>query len=202
MSFPAFFDQVPRITTYDPLAEFLGAASDGRMEYAYVDAVRLAGHSCPTVAGAWLCTLKGLRALFGDAPAERGAVKLSFRGQADEGTVGVIANVMGLVTGAAGEGGFKGLGGNFHRNGLVSFGDESIGGQVRMSTGRKAVDVTFNHSVVPFPPQLGPSLGAALHPHATSADRQVVGDMFQARVHQILIEHWDDPALVTVTAVA
>ena len=35
----------------DPLAALLGAAEDGRLEYHYADAVRLAGHSCPTWLG-------------------------------------------------------------------------------------------------------------------------------------------------------
>lgn len=34
------------------LAEFPGAAKNGRVEYTYLDTVNLAGHSCPAVAGA------------------------------------------------------------------------------------------------------------------------------------------------------
>ena len=52
MQHPAFFDKVKPIVLYDALAEFLGAAQAGRVEYGYLDAVKLAGHSCPTVAGA------------------------------------------------------------------------------------------------------------------------------------------------------
>lgn len=52
MHYPAFFDDVPAIRLYDPLAEFLGAVDDGVIEYRYLDAVKLAGHSCPTVASA------------------------------------------------------------------------------------------------------------------------------------------------------
>lgn len=51
MSFPAFFDDAPEIRVRDPLAAFLGSAEDGVMTYRYADAVRLAGHSCPVVAG-------------------------------------------------------------------------------------------------------------------------------------------------------
>lgn len=51
MQLPAFFDEVPAIVVTDPLAETLGAAEGGLIEYRYVDAVKLAGHSCPTVAG-------------------------------------------------------------------------------------------------------------------------------------------------------
>ena len=50
MALPAFYAQAPRITVHDALAELLGAAEGGLIEYGYEDAVRLAGHSCPTVA--------------------------------------------------------------------------------------------------------------------------------------------------------
>ena len=44
MQTPEFFDTVPRIVVRDALAEFLGAVGDGVIEYAYLDAVKLAGH--------------------------------------------------------------------------------------------------------------------------------------------------------------
>ncbi|SBT03218.1 hypothetical protein ACCAA_10140 [Candidatus Accumulibacter aalborgensis] len=59
MNFPEFFDSAPRIAVRDPLARFLGAAAEGIIEYAYSDAVKLAGHSCPTVASARLERLPG-----------------------------------------------------------------------------------------------------------------------------------------------
>ena len=52
--FPAFFQDIPPLTLRDPLAALLGAAEGGLIDYRYADAVKLAGHSCPTVAGAWL----------------------------------------------------------------------------------------------------------------------------------------------------
>ena len=58
MDYPAFFDQVPRIALRDPLSAFLGAFAGGVVEYSCVDAVKLTGHSCPTVAGAYLMTAK------------------------------------------------------------------------------------------------------------------------------------------------
>ena len=54
MRFPDFFDHAPVIRLHDPLAQLLGSTIDGVMDYRYADAVRLAGHSCPTVAGAFL----------------------------------------------------------------------------------------------------------------------------------------------------
>ena len=63
MRTPAFFDQVPPIVVHDALAQTLGALHDGLIEYRYLDAVKLAGHSCPTVAGAWLMARHALAAL-------------------------------------------------------------------------------------------------------------------------------------------
>lgn len=74
MALQAFFDQAPRITLRDGLAAFLGATDDGLIEYRYADAVRVAGHSCPTVAGAYLMALAGMRALYPDDVPERGGV--------------------------------------------------------------------------------------------------------------------------------
>ena len=101
MSLRAFFADAPRITVRDALSEFLGASDDGLIEYGYADAVRVAGHSCPTVAGAYLMALAGLRALYPDATPERGGIEVVMNGGEDEGTTGVIAQVFTLLTGAA-----------------------------------------------------------------------------------------------------
>ncbi len=47
MKYPAFYDLVPGIALADPLAAFLGATEQGVIEYRYIDAVKLTGHSCP-----------------------------------------------------------------------------------------------------------------------------------------------------------
>ena len=102
MSFPAFFDRIPSLTLHDALAEVLGAAADGMIEYRYGDAVRLAGHSCPTVAGAWLMARGALHALYPEAIPERGNIRVELRAGQDAGTAGVVGSVLGLITGAAG----------------------------------------------------------------------------------------------------
>jgi hypothetical protein len=108
MKHPGFFDEAPRLTVYDPLSAFLGATEDGLVEYTYLDVVKLAGHSCPTVAGAYLMTLRALRHLYqGEIPI-RGDIDVALGQEATDGVAGVIASVATLVTGAAGEGGFKG----------------------------------------------------------------------------------------------
>ena len=59
MDFPEFFDKAPVVSLRDPLAVFLGASGSGKFTYSYADAVKLAGHSCPTVAGAYLMVRRG-----------------------------------------------------------------------------------------------------------------------------------------------
>ena len=100
MHTPDFFDAVPAIIVVDALAETLGAAEGGLIEYRYVDAVRLEGHSCPTVAGAWLATGAALARLYPGETPRRGEIRVELRQAIDESVAGVIASVAGLVTGA------------------------------------------------------------------------------------------------------
>lgn len=186
MKTPEFFSAMPSIAVRDPLAEFLGAAEDGRLEYSYVDAVKLAGHSCPTVAGAWLATVKALRTLYGDELPERGAVRVELRGSVEEGVTGVVAAVAGLVTGAAAEGGFKGIAGRFERRGLLVFG-AAIEGDLRftrLDTGASA-EVELEHAA-PAAPELIGALRRAVAPNATEAERTAFADAWQARVAGML----------------
>lgn len=197
MATPAFFAQVLPVTLRDPLAEFLGASSDGLVEYRYLDAVKLAGHSCPTVAGAWLMTLKALERLYPNATPERGRIRVELRGGAHEGVIGVMASVIGLVTGAAGEGGFKGIAGRFERRGLLSFG-APIAGEVRFTrtdTG-KSVEAEFDSNAVPAPADASGRLQRALARDASSAERAAFAAGWQERVARILLEHRDDARLV------
>ena len=110
MQTPDFFEEVPTIVLCDALAETLGAATGGVMEYRYLDAVKLAGHSCPTVAGAWLMTRLALARLYPGQMPRRGELRVELREAQEAGVAGVIAGVAGLVTGAAGPGGFHGSG--------------------------------------------------------------------------------------------
>lgn len=200
MRCPYFFDQVRPIVMYDPLAEFLGAAEGGLVEYRYVDAVKLAGHSCPTVAGAYLMILKALARLYGGDRPERGAVGVELRDDAAAGVTGVIANVAGLVTGAAQEGGFKGIGGRFDRRHLLAFG-APIEGEIRfrrVDTGA-AVEARYRPERVPPDPEMRLLLQRIQTPEATAQDRQRFGTLWQDRVRRILIDHIDDPELVVLS---
>lgn len=199
MKTPAFFDAVATIGVTDPLAALLGAAEGGRIEYGYLDAVKLAGHSCPTVAGAWLMTRTALARLYPDATPQRGGVRVELRQAVDDGVAGVIASVAGLVTGAANEGGFKGLAGRFGRQGLLQFG-VAMAGEIRFTRLDNGASVELAHfpQSVPRPSGLAQLMRDALAPQANAATREAFAEAWQDWVRMILVEHADDPALITV----
>lgn len=187
MSHPSFFDTATTITMYDPLAELLGAADNGLIEYSYSDVVKLAGHSCPTVAGAYLMTVQALRRLYGDGYAQRGNIKVEFRDDQLNGVTGVIANVVGLITGATTDSGFKGLAGQHDRRNLMSF-NAPIAGEIqyqRLDTGAKTA-VSFNAGVVPAAAGLMPALHRILAGSATEDERERFAAAWQERVAKIL----------------
>jgi hypothetical protein len=197
---PAFFEDVPPILMRDPLAQTLGACEDGLIEYRYTDAVKLAGHSCPTVAGAWLMTRAALARLYpGELPV-RGELRVELRQRLDEGVAGVIASVATLVTGAANEGGFKGLGGRFGRCDLLRFG-VPMQGEIRftrLDTGRSA-ETAYHPEIVPRPPDLKSLMQAASAPDADAVTRKSFATAWQDWVRAILVDRREDPALVTVS---
>ena len=201
--YPAFFDQVERIVVHDPLAEFLGAAESGRIEYGYLDAVKLAGHSCPTVAGAYLTTLRALRALYPAATPERGAIRVRLRDEMESGVTGVIAQVVGLIAGATQQNGFKGIGGRFDRRNLLFFG-AGIDAELqfeRVDTGA-AVSASFRAEAIPGSARLKALMGKLGTQGLTAAEQHELGAEWQTRVKRILIDEADNPALVLVNAVA
>jgi hypothetical protein len=115
----------------------------------------------------------------------------------------VIARVAGLITGAAGEGGFKGLGGQFARRDLLSF-NAPIQGELRFTRidTDTSVEVDYHAQQVPPSPAMGEAFAKMQGGEATAADRAAFGRLWQERVQRILLEHFDDPALVTVTGVS
>lgn len=201
MQTPAFFDAVAPIVVADPLAELLGAADGGVIEYRYVDAVKLAGHSCPTVAGAWLMTRLALARLYPEGLPRRGELRVELREPVDGGVAGVVASVAGLVTGAATEGGFKGLAGRFSRQGLLRFG-APMAGDIRFTRldTAQAIELAHRAQAVARPAALTALLPHALAPQADAATRQAFAQAWQAWVRTVLLDHADDPALIAVVA--
>ncbi|HFC3366774.1 TPA: FmdE family protein [Neisseria gonorrhoeae] len=199
---PEFFDRAPTLTVQDPLAAFLGAAENGILTYRYADAVRLCGHSCPTVAGGYLMVIKGLKALYGEELPERGGIEAAMQGTRDEGTVGVTASVVQLLTGAAPETGFGGIGmqGRFARRNLLSFGAGEINGTLtlRRKDNGKTVAVSLNAALQPFAPQMRDIMPKAVGGSASAKELERFGQLWQARVKAFLTESADDPQFVIV----
>lgn len=196
MDFPAFFDQVPTITVFDPLTRFLGAGA-GKFTLRYSEAVKLAGHSCPTLAGTWLMLRAGLDHLWPGQTPVRGAVHVHLPDAAEEGTTGVVAAVASLVTGARGDDGFKGIAGRFDRRGSLHFGSSVPGALgLRRADNGAGVALRFDSSIAPSDPDMQGLLMKWANGQANDAEEQRLGNLWQTRVQHILVNHADNPALV------
>ena len=188
MKYPDFFDKVPTITLQDPLANMLGAFEDGIITFSYTDIVKSAGHSCPTVAGAYLMSLVGLKALYEDKIPVRGEIKVAFGESIEQGVTGVIANVISNITGATAKSGFKGLGSKFARNNLMDFG-QNLDASVRFLDIKsdKSIDIYYNPSVVPIDPNMQPLMQKVMQDRATKEEENEFKNLWQNRVKEILI---------------
>lgn len=197
MSFPEFFAEVPTLRMRDPLAETLGASCDGLIEYGYADAVKLAGHSCPTVAGAWLMASRALTELYPDSLPQRGNIRVELRGAQDAGTIGVVGAILGLITGAAGEGGFKGLGGRHARRDLLKFGVD-IDAEARITRLDNGTSVLLDYypESVPPAPEMPPLMARVVGGVASAEERAAFGQLWQDRVRRILLQPAERPTIV------
>lgn len=199
MTFPSFFAEAPRLRVRDPLAAFLGASEDGILDYGYEDVVRLAGHSCPAVAGAYLMLLGGLSYLYDGVLPERGGIEVFMRAGRDEGTAGVQASIATLLTGAAAETGFHGIGParRFARRDLLRFGVDIDGVMAlrRCDTGVGVV-VDIDTGAVPHAAEMAAVMAGAVSGEADAAELGSFAALWQERVRRMLIEHADDPKLI------
>ena len=191
MKYPTFFDTTETITLYDPLSEILGAFEDGMIRFSYHDVVKSAGHSCPTMAGAYLMVREGLKALYPHAIPERGAIKVFFKERQTEGTTGVIANAFSLITGATDTWGFKGLGGAYVRKNLMDFGAD-IPLDVRMMRvdTQAFVDIAYDPNQIATEPSLQPLMQKLFTGVINEEEKAIFSGMWQARVAKIL-ENFD-----------
>lgn len=197
MTYPSFYNQVESIVLYDPLSDFLGAFEKGIIEFNYVDLVKSAGHSCPTIAGAYLIVQTALKVLYPNAIPQRGNFKISFKGSFEDGVIGVMSAAFTQITGSAGSGGFKGIAGNYSRNNLLIY-DAAIDGEFqfeRRDTGEKA-NIIYQ-PIPPHSPQqsLMKKIQAG---NATSEEKNLFKQIWQNRVAQILLEHSNDSDVIRI----
>ena len=184
MEFPDYYNDIEPIELSDELAMFLGAPNDGKYKIYYNEIVKMAGHSCATVAGAFLMAREGLKALYKNDTPRRGNIQVELRDSAEEGSVGVSAAVFTNITGAAGSTGFAGINSDYARRNLLSF-NANIVGFVRFTrkdTG-KSIELRY------FPANLvhpGNIMMSAIGPQATEETKRtfpkrwsdMIGDIF------------------------
>lgn len=196
MNYPSFFDNAPTITLKDPLSDFLGSFTNGIVEFTYLDIVKNAGHSCPTVAGAYLSTVKAIEALYGDEMPIRGQITVALKDDVEKGVTGVISNVITQITGATEKTGFKGLNGNFARHTLMEF-NADIKSELlfrRLDTGA-SVSVNYDPSLVGVNPKMQELMGKMMQQIATQEEKLEFGQIWQQRVSDIF-DRVDDVVLI------
>ena len=184
MKYRAFFDEIETIVVEDELAKFLGVNEDGVIEFSYADIVKTAGHSCGTVAGAYLIAREGLKALYKDTLPQRGEIKVELKKAPRDDNAGVVAAVISTITGATESYGFGGIpGGKFNRRDLLFF-EADIDTAVRLTrldTG-KSVGINYMPKKVVDPMAI---LMSAISPNATEEDKESFPDRFQAMVQTV-----------------
>jgi len=197
MSYPSFFDSCEVIKVQDPLSDVLGAFEGGNYEFTYLDVVKSAGHSCPTVAGAYLMTQEALKVLYPEQRATRGNIKVEFKESLEDGVAGVIGNVISHITGATDKSGFKGLAGKFARHSLMFFNADinSSARFTRIDT-NESVDVVYNPSSVAPSPSMQPLMQKMMQGIASDAELKEFGEVWQDRVKRIFE---NTQSVVTVT---
>ena len=197
--FRDFLEEVKPIKFKEPLAATLGAfkGESAILEYTFIDAVKMAGHACPTVSGAYLSCQKALEKLYPDEIPVRGQISVTVYGEPDEGVYGVMAQVFSFLTGAAAATGFRGLGPKFKRKDLLKFNPEKIDPQAmcfefrRLDNGQ-AVLVRFYPQRIPFPPEKAKRLGELLEKviweAATDEEKAEFQELWLEKVKDMLLE--------------
>ena len=189
MEYPGFFDDIEVIALKDELIKFLGVNKDGMIEITYLDIVKMAGHSCPTVGGAYLMVLKGLQALYPGEIPQRGEIKVELRKSPTEDNAGVEGSVFSNVTGATTDNGFGGLvAGKFSRRNLLFY-NAPIDTDVRFTRldTNKQIGINYYPGKVVDP---GKILMSAIGPNATAEDKKTFPKRFQEMV-KTLFENGD-----------
>ena len=198
-TFHEFLKEVRPIRFKEQLAETLGAfKSEGAvLEYTFIDAVKMAGHACPTVAGAYLCCQKALEVLFADEIPVRGEISVTVYGEPDEGVYGVMAQVFSFLTGAAPATGFRGLGHKFKRKNLLKFSPGEGDSQAmrfefkRLDSG-KAVLAKFYPQQIPFSEKKAKRMGELLEKviweAARDEEKREFQELWMGKVKGMLLE--------------
>lgn len=199
MKFLKYYEQIENIKMYDPLSRTLGSLEDGIIEFSFLDLVKCAGHGCPTVGGAYLMAAAGLKHLYKDDLPCRGKIELHLKTSKDIKTTGVIANTIGIIIGAADEGGFKGLNGLYARNNLIKF-NQTFDGDVllkRIDNG-KFVSISYHPEIVPGNPLVSQLLSKILNQESTIDEEVEFQKNWNERLEKIMLLGSSNPQLIKI----
>jgi len=187
-----FYDEVEPIKLKDPLAVFLGAIDEHEeFIFTYEDAVKLAGHSCPAVSGAYKVTEKALKALYGSEIPIRGGINVKVLGNIDNGANGPISQVISLITGAAPETGFAGLGNSFVRKNKLIFDEKNEEANAFVFTrddNGKSVKVAYHPENVPGDEDMHNLFTKCIVGTASEKQKEKFKELWQKRVKCVLFE--------------
>ncbi len=197
--FRDFLYDVKPIKFKEPLAETLGAfKEDGSvLEYTFIETVKMAGHACPTVTGAYMSCQEALEFLNPDEIPTRGNIAITIYGEPDEGVNGVIGQVFSFLTGAAPGSGFKGLAHKFKRKDLLQFSSDKLDPEAmcfefkRLDNDARVL-VKFYPQRVPYPAEkamkINPLMKKVLFDQADDAEKKELQDLFIGKVKVMLVE--------------
>jgi len=192
-----FFDRIEPIKMKEPFAVALGAMDkDELFVYRYEDAVKMAGHSCLAVSGAYRLTQVALKRLYGDEIPLRGGITVTFKGGAEHKVNGPISQVVTLITGAAAENGFHGFGGGkYKRRNLLKFDESSQPPKTaicsaifkRVDNG-KAVEVTYSKHMLPNNPKIADLMPLAISGKGSDEQINEFGNLWHERIKMVLMD--------------
>jgi hypothetical protein len=185
------YTDIEPIRLRDPVAEALAVLEPGDpFVVTYRDVVKIAGHSCPTAAGAYRIVTDGLEALYPDELPVRGEVAVLAGGPRTDPSYGVTSRLISYVTGAAGEDGFGGLaGGHGGRTDLLRFGaigTEGITYEFTRTDTDQTVRVTYDTSKIPDAGPATRHLPSLIDGEATADERAAFAEAWHGRVERIL----------------
>ncbi len=194
-----FYRDVEPIRLKDPLAYILGALDEGEpFVFTYGDAVKLAGHSCPAVAGAYKLTAKALEFLYGEELPVRGEIRVLIKGDPTQLSYGPQSQVISLITGASGVTGFKGLGGRYSRYNKLLFDSEDFHYSTfifQREDTEETVKVVYDPGVIEQPKELTELAPKVIGLLATEEEKERFITLWQERVRKILLEDESYPGL-------
>ena len=201
-NFIEFLKKVKPIKMEEPLAATLGALQTESfpLEYSFTDVVKMAGHACPTISGAYLCCQKALERLYPGENPVRGNISVTVYGEPDEGVYGVMGQAFSFITGAAPNTGFRGLGHKFRRKDLLHYNSnkpdpEAMSFEFRRLDNDRAVLVNFIPGSIPFPVEkakrLGELLEKILWEAAKENERREFQSLWMEKVRVMLLEQKD-----------